>query len=301
MKFDDSASTGTVWINENGEKVKLRKGGFVQMTNILEPSSNNSLLPEYYLRPTESEIMPIEHWKNKIQKIDSLTNSISGINFSSIYNKLDVIGKTFLGQMAEGFQGKEVPISKILKCMSGNSGLTEEYLYSQINTNGERRYRLLTGSTDYKERMFIHKCPHPKDPSKTISVSEGVPVIHVVRKGKAGSTAFFEAGDYTINDDAYLLYLRKQTESTTLQTNPEYVVNLKWLFYEYRSLFFQYSSSSDNGTWNMTGFFKEVRVDIPSINEQERIVSFYENLEQIEAKFREPYERILELSHKSIK
>ena len=41
-----------------------------------------------------------------------------------------------------------------------------------------------------------------------------------------------------------------------------------------------YSSSADNGTWNMTGFFEHTKVDIPSQKEQDDIVANYENLEK---------------------
>lgn len=301
MKFDDSTSNGTEWINEKGEKVKFRKAGFIQMANAGEMTANYSLLPEFYLRPTEPEIMPFEHWRNRLQSVDSLVASFSDLNFKSIYGDLNEISKIPSRQNDANFQGRDVPISKVLDCMSGNSGLTEEYLYSQIDTDGERKYRLLTGSTNYKEKMFIHKCPHPKNPTKHIAVLEGKEVIHVIRKGKAGSTAFFESGDYTINDDAYLLFLKEKPKDTTLQDRLDYEVNLKWLFYEYRSLFIEYSSSSDNGTWNMTGFFSEVRIDIPLLDEQEKIVSFYERLEQIGAKLKEPYEKIMELTLKAVK
>ena len=34
-------------------------------------------------------------------------------------------------------------------------------------------------------------------------------------------------------------------------------------------------ASSDNGTWNKTGFFNSVTIDIPAFPEQKHIVSFY--------------------------
>lgn len=172
------------------------------------------------------------------------------------------------------FQEKDVPVSKIVHCLSGNSGLTEEYLYNQIQDKGERKYRILTGSTDYQTSQYTHRCKHPKDSNKLIQVIEGKPVIHVVRKGKAGSVKHFEKGNYTINDDAYLLYLKDGLD---------YQVDLKWLMYELKPRFLEYSSSSDNGTWNKTGFFKEVKVDIPSIEEQLELTEKYDQLELLKA------------------
>lgn len=68
----------------------------------------------------------------------------------------------------------------------------------------------------------------------------------VTRNGKAGQTRFLEPGKYTINDHAYILFVKN--------TSP-YEIDLNWLSIQYRKEFLSYSSSADNGTWNMTGFF----------------------------------------------
>lgn len=34
-----------------------------------------------------------------------------------------------------------------------------------------------------------------------------------------------------------------------------------------------YASSTDNGTWNKTGFFSEVNIDMPSIEERRKLVA----------------------------
>ena len=56
---------------------------------------------------------------------------------------------------------------------------------------------------------------------------------------------------------------------------------------QYRQVFLEYKSSSDNATWNKTGFFDSVKVDIPSQPEQEEIVGKYERLEEFESKLNE--------------
>ena len=205
-----------------------------------------------------------------------------------------------LGYPFVNYQGKDVPISDILSCMSGNSGLTEEYLYSQILTDSERKYRILTGSTDYGVSEYIHKCEHPKNAAKLISVIEDKPVIHVVRKGKAGFTEYFEKGNYTINDDAYLLFFKDTPQKTLPSSQNSYQINLKWLFYELKSRFYDYSSSSDNGTWNKGKFFNETKVDIPSRPEQNKIVEVYDKLEALEKTVNVLLMRILELLTKQI-
>jgi len=189
-----------------------------------------------------------------------------------LHDEIDKINECTLAEDYQQFQAKTVPISQILDYLSGNSGLTEEFLYSQIQSNAERKYRILTGSIDYSSEEFIHKCRHPKNSDSNITALENKPVIHVVRKGiYAGHVDYFESGNYTINDDTYLLYLKDDIP---------YKVNLKWLMYQIRHLFHEYTSSSDNKTWNMTNFFQDVTVDIPLIDAQDKIVKEYNLIEK---------------------
>jgi hypothetical protein len=64
--------------------------------------------------------------------------------------------------------------------------------------------------------------------------------------------------------------------------------------------FLDYASSSDNGTWNMTGFFKSVRIDIPDYKEQLSIVAEYERLEDYEKKLLRVQEHISQLFEKVV-
>ena len=143
-------------------------------------------------------------------------------------------------------------------------------MYSQIQNKSKRIYRILTGSTKYETPQYTHKCRHPKNAFKNIKTVDGKAVIHVVRKGKAGYSAFFDVGNYTLNDDAYLLYLREKRP---------YTVDLKWLMYALKPIFFEYATSSDNGTWNKTAFFKNVTVDLPDCNEQLHVAKMYDRLD----------------------
>lgn len=56
---------------------------------------------------------------------------------------------------------------------------------------------------------------------------------------------------------------------------------------QYSKTFLEYSSSADNGTWNKTGFFQNVRIDIPAFNEQNQVVESYNELENLEKKLGE--------------
>ncbi|MCW3986349.1 MAG: hypothetical protein NWE91_08090 [Candidatus Bathyarchaeota archaeon] len=56
------------------------------------------------------------------------------------------------------------------------------------------------------------------------------------------------------------------------------------LMIQYSKTFLEYSSSADNGTWNKTGFFRNVRIDTPAFNEQKQVLEAYNELENLENK-----------------
>lgn len=173
-------------------------------------------------------------------------------------------------QREDGFQVKDYPISKILDCLSGNSGLTEQVIYQNICIEGER-YLVLSSSTE--EGTKLGQIPICDVKGRTLKVFENKEGILVIRNGKAGTTFFLEKGKYAITDHAYILVLKD---------NCPYQVSIKWLMYQYRWRFLEYASSSDNGTWNMTGFFDEVTVDIPSVEKQNQLVEVYERIEEFQ-------------------
>ena len=70
--------------------------------------------------------------------------------------------------------------------------------------------------------------------------------------------------------------------------------------YELRPKFLEYSSSADNGTWNKTGFFKNVEIDIPAFNEQNQVVEVYNELENLENKLAEINSRINQILTRQI-
>lgn len=69
LKYDDSDSRGTQWINEKGQSVKFRKGGFIDITKI-NKETYYTLIPEYYLRPFDPNFITLEQLKEKIDKLD---------------------------------------------------------------------------------------------------------------------------------------------------------------------------------------------------------------------------------------
>lgn len=193
------------------------------------------------------------------------------------------------------FQVTQYPIHKALICMSGNSGLTEEFIYSTINFPGTR-YTVLSSSTE--EDRAMGEVPFCKINNKPLKVFEDKEGLLVARNGKAGTTRYLSPGHYTINDHAYILSI-----------NPEcpYEIDLKWLAMQYRTEFLSYSSSSANGTWNKTGFFQNVKLDIPQLAEQKRIIKtidaankLLDNIQEIKKSIQKLLETQLSAEYKRI-
>jgi type I restriction-modification system DNA methylase subunit len=77
IKYDDSSSKGTEWMTEKGETVKLRKAGFIPISAIKEPTAYYCLLPEYYLRPSESTFITFEQLKKQADNIEDQIRELS--------------------------------------------------------------------------------------------------------------------------------------------------------------------------------------------------------------------------------
>ena len=163
----------------------------------------------------------------------------------------------------------EIPVNKVFDTMSGNSGLTEEYIYTSIQ-NKDRPITFLGGSLN-DDLIKIPLLSHPRKDGK-INYIKNQECILVVRKGKAGTIRYLSKENYATNDDAYLIYLKDSFKDK---------IELKWIAYEYRDLFLKYSSSSDNGTWNKGSFFNEAKIKIIPKVSQIKIISYYEKLNLI--------------------
>ena len=229
MDYDDSKSGGTEWTDEKGVLTKIHKAANVPIEKIIS-DKYYMLLPEYYLRS----------YKRKDN------------NIVILYNQ---------------YQAKNVPASLLFDIIGGNSGLTEEYVYSLLLDNNERKYKLLTGSTDIANAQRIPCCRHPKNQNKAINIHYGEG-IHIVRKGKAGFISYLPTDYYTLNDDTYLLVEKP---------NHGYKLSLQWVVMTQKTIFEEFASSSDNGTWNKGGFIEYATFDIPSYAEQTDLLT-QENL-----------------------
>ena len=264
-RYDDAATQGTSWFGDKGSRVTERKGGNISIQDI-KTDPYYTLLPERFLRPYDPLFVTPEEYASEFESIrKSLAEIIASNGRGTSLPHVD--GDTV------SYQVRNVPVKDILDCMSGNSGLTEEQIYNMSLLEGEK-YRVLTASTIGDTAMgYIVPCPiATKDgKAKKMKVFENKDGLLVIRKGKAGSTRYLPKGKYTINDDAYILSVKGKCQ---------YKVDLRWLALAYRSQFLAYASNSDNGTWNMTGFFDNVIIDIPAESEQKRLVQLVDEAQK---------------------
>jgi len=75
LKFDDSKSNGSTWVDERGIKKKLRKGGFIKINQIINDKFT-TLLPEYYLRPYEHNYITEQELEEELRNINLFIKSI---------------------------------------------------------------------------------------------------------------------------------------------------------------------------------------------------------------------------------
>lgn len=70
LSYNDE-NTLTEYINEVGEKVNIRKAGFISVNNENGINEKNywNLLPEYYLRPFEPHYIQFEDFENEVKKL----------------------------------------------------------------------------------------------------------------------------------------------------------------------------------------------------------------------------------------
>jgi type I restriction enzyme M protein len=75
LSYDDSKSKGTEWVDEKGERKKLRKAELLNI-DIIEEDKYFTLLPEFYLRPYEPKYIDLEELETEIKEIKLLVASL---------------------------------------------------------------------------------------------------------------------------------------------------------------------------------------------------------------------------------
>lgn len=184
-----------------------------------------------------------------LQRLNRLIVSLEKIsNFSRQYPTDSIVAE---GKFDDFFQFS-----------GGNNGLTEEFIYSNLPQSPSDSIQILTGSTLERTSMgFISKYAKPNQ--KKLKIFKA-PSIIVARKGYAGKMTYIPDGEFTTNDDVYVLAPRLEWKDS---------VNLEWLIYEYQGLLYSLvTSRSDNATFNKE-YAERQSIRIPRIDIQNSMVT----------------------------
>ena len=178
----------------------------------------------------------------------------------------------------------EESLSEIFHFEGGNGGLTEEFIYYNQPTSEDDKMAILSGAT-LKANLMGYISRNAKPNSKGLKVFKG-PAIIVVRKGIAGQMTLISDGEFTTNDDVYVLIPKKDWKDK---------INLRWFAYQYQELFFNLvTSKSDNATFNKE-YARKQMVKIPDITVQNKIAEKFLIVEELVEKLEKLKREIEEL------
>lgn len=114
---------------------------------------------------------------------------------------------------------------------------------------------------------FISK--NAKVGGSQIKVFKGDSIL-IARNGYAGTMTYIKDQEFTTNDHAYVLTIKKQWKDK---------INFRWFAYQYQELFYNLvTSKSDNATFNKE-YAERQKIKIPDILVQNEIA---EKLEKID-------------------
>ena len=175
-------------------------------------------------------------------------------------------------------------IREFFHIKGGNSRLTEEFIYYNPPNDEKENIPILSGATLEINLMgYLSKNAKPNNRNLKIFSS---PSILVVRKGIAGHMTFINKGEFTINDDAYVLILKKKWMNK---------INLRWFIYQYQELFYKLvTSKSDNATFNKE-YIEKQKVKIPKFDIQKDIGNNLLKIDSLNDKLKEIKRQLKEL------
>ena len=191
-----------------------------------------------------------------------------------------------------------IMVSSVFDCMSGNSGLTEEFIYTKLTTK-DTLYEVLSSATTGMSRLgFIPMCF--LDNGKALKVFEGKHGILIARNGKAGQMTYLKPSAFTINDHAYILSLRNDFKKATNIVTPDQERRfLLWFICTFQSKVYEYTSKTANATWNKSDFMK-MSINIPTQRKIEEVAKLYEDCLQTMNEAQQILDRLGTLLHKQM-
>ena len=162
-------------------------------------------------------------------------------------------------------------------------------------------YTVLSSSTDEAKSMgFIPLCKNSK--GKDINIFKDKKGILVARNGKAGTMRYLPEGKYTINDHAYILYLKDSCKSKYKILETEEETFLKYFICAYSTQVKSFATNNDNATWSKTTFFNEFEINSADVTEETllRFKSTNKKLEELANIINILNKKIVSLSQKFI-
>ena len=170
-------------------------------------------------------------------------------------------------------------VSDFLDYMSGNQGLTKKIIHYDKKNLGINDIEVLSSSIVEDTSMGYVSRNLVLPNKKHIKIFEDKEGILVSRNGNAGILTYLPKGKYTMNDHAYILYIKEKfirdidTHWLSLALQKE---SLKFL-----------SITEGNKTWNITRFINEGKIAIPTledgsydIEKQKEIALKYKEIEK---------------------
>ena len=193
LKFDDSANGGTEWIDEQGVKRKLRKGGFLSVSEVAGDRFK-TLLPEYYLRPYEPKYASLEELNQEITVIENLLRESATVSGLAHLNqeKTKICNYKFLD------------LFKRIK--KGNYALTEDAIYRSIQYGGPF-IPVWGGNQDHIERDRFVSEQGTTDKNVRLNIFEGEGII-ISLDGSAGSMTYKKGERFALNHHAGFAVVR---------------------------------------------------------------------------------------------
>jgi len=174
------------------------------------------------------------------------------------------------------------PLKEIFKIHGGMSGLTEKIIYENQAKNPEDNIPVFSSATDksfllpkVNKNLIING-----KPIKTFSHNKNY--IIITRNGKAGLMNIISGIDFTINDHAYVMELKKSFENK---------IDLEYFIFKYQSIFLNFVSSKNaNGTFSKE-IVENLEIEI-DLEAQKEFISKYNKQKILQNKINEMIEEI---------
>ena len=208
-------------------------------------------IPELHIQKQQLESYEkVKLYKNRIK---SLLKSCYEILETSIKIKI--------------FDYEEV-IENIFNIIGGNNGLTEYFIYHNLPTSEKEKIPIFSSATKKTTKMgCISK--NAKINDSRIKTFKGDCII-IARNGYAGTMIYIKNQEFTINDHAYVISIKKEWKNK---------INPRWFIYQYQELFYNLvTSKSDNATFNKE-YIKRQKIKLPLISVQNEIANKLEKID----------------------